>query len=367
MPGFSFGKPKCVWCLRHEAAQRGEVLDDIPQPVMPTPWERTATAGGWATFTHALVAINVMVFIAMGASGMSLSNPDPRQLVGWGANFGPLTLSGEWWRLITYNFLHGGFLHIAFNMWCLWDLGALAESLYGTWTFGALYMICGVAGGLMSVGWNPVNLSVGASGAIFGLAGALIAGYYLGEFSIPRPLIQLQLRSLLIFVGYNVVFGLFTGYTDNAAHFGGLLAGLLCGALIARFAPSPQDVFSRMAILGLAVLILAGTTVALERSRGPMFQRMGLVSQDHQEVAELHGGTPIGTNRSTQVGFVSGSASEARSFRIPGEANQSSGGKAAIVQISPKYRGRSFARRGGAQDDNSWRETEPLRLLKRFS
>lgn len=328
MPGFSFGKPKCVWCLRHEAAQRGEVLDDIPQPVMPTPWERTATAGGWATFTHALVAINVMVFIAMGASGMSLSNPDPRQLVGWGANFGPLTLSGEWWRLITYNFLHGGFLHIAFNMWCLWDLGALAESLYGTWTFGALYMICGVAGGLMSVGWNPVNLSVGASGAIFGLAGALIAGYYLGEFSIPRPLIQMQLRSLLIFVGYNVIFGLFTGYTDNAAHFGGLLAGLLCGALIARFAPSPQDVFSRIAILGLAVLVLAGTTVALERSRGPMFQRMGLLSQHHQEIAELQGGTPIGTNRLTQVGFVSGRhVSEARSFRGSGTANQSSGRK----------------------------------------
>jgi membrane associated rhomboid family serine protease len=352
MPGFSFGRPKCVWCLRHEAAQRGEVLDDIPQPVMQAPWERT-TASGWATFTHALVAINVMVFIAMGASGMSLSNPDPRQLVGWGANFGPLTLSGEWWRLLTYNFLHGGFLHIAFNMWCLWDLGALAESLYGTWTFGALYMICGVAGGLMSVGWNPVNLSVGASGAIFGLAGALIAGYYLGEFSIPRPLIQLQLRSLLIFVGYNVIFGLFTGYTDNAAHFGGLLAGLLCGALIARFAPSPQDVFSRMAILGLAVLVLAGATVALERSRGPMFKRMGFLSQHHQEVVELHGGTSGGTNVLSQVSFVLGShASEPGSFRRSAAANQSSCGKAAIVQISRNIAG-DPSPKSTAQDDSS--------------
>ena len=348
MPGFSFGKPKCVWCLRHEAAQRGEVLDDIPQPVMRAPWEGTS-AGGWATFTHVLVAINVMVFIAMGASGMSLSNPDPRQLVGWGANFGPLTLSGQWWRLITYNFLHGGFLHIGFNMWCLWDLGALAESLYGTWTFGALYLICGVAGGLMSVGWNPVNLSVGASGAIFGLAGALIAGYYLGEFSIPRPMIQMQLRSLLIFVGYNVVFGLFTGYTDNAAHFGGLLAGLLCGALIARFAPSPQDVFSRMAILGFAVLVLVGATVALERSRGSVFRNVGFDRRADQEIAELRSGTPIGTNVFAHVGFVSGSVCrETRSFKCARTANQSSGGKAAIVQISPKYRGRSFGEKHGS-------------------
>ena len=75
-------------------------------------------------------------------------------------------------------------MHIAFNMWCLWDLGALCESLYGRWTFAAIYLITGVAGGLASVGWNPGVLSVGASGAIFGLAGALIASFYLGEFSL---------------------------------------------------------------------------------------------------------------------------------------------------------------------------------------
>ena len=275
MSGFSFGKAKCAWCLRHEAAQRGELTDDIPQPVMHAPWER-ATPAGWATLTHALVIINVMIFIAMGANGGSFGNPAPLQLVNWGANYGPLTLSGQWWRLITYNFLHGGFLHIGFNMWCLWDLGALAESLYGTWTFGALYLICGVSGGLMSTGWDPVRLTVGASGAIFGLAGALIAGYYLGEFTIPRPMIQMQLRSIVIFVGYNIVFGAISGYTDNAAHFGGLLAGLATGALIARFAPAPEDAFRRMAILGLMVLLLVGATFGLERTRGAMFQQMGM-------------------------------------------------------------------------------------------
>jgi len=282
MPGFSFGKSKCVWCLRHEAAQRGELADDAPQTVMPAPWER-ATVGS-ASLTHILVGINVFIYIAMSLAGGSFSNPSGLQLVNWGANFGPLTLSGQWWRLITYNFLHGGFLHIAFNMWCLWSLGALAESLYGTWTFGAIYMISGVAGGLMSVGWDPVRLTVGASGAIFGVAGALIAGYYLGEFSIPRPMMQMQLRSILIFVGYNVVFGAISGTTDNAAHFGGLLAGLLCGALIARFAPSPQDASTRVAILGVVVLMLVGLTVALEHTRGSVFRNMGLERREPQVI-----------------------------------------------------------------------------------
>lgn len=218
--------------------------------------------------TYILVGANVLVYIAMGAAGISLSNPSSMDLFRLGANYGPVTLSAQWWRLITYNFLHSGFWHIGFNMWCLWDLGALAESLYGTWTFGLLYIICGIAGGLMSTAWNPVNLTVGASGAIFGLAGALIAGFYLGEFTIPRPMIQMQLRSLVIFVVFNVVLGAFSGYTDNACHFGGIVAGLIVGAAIAKFAPSPQDTMKRVVILAVMALVLFGAYRGLQRAHG---------------------------------------------------------------------------------------------------
>ena len=83
------------------------------------------------------------MMLAMGVS--MLSNPSGQDLVRWGANFGPLTVSGQWWRLLTCVFIHGGLLHIAFNMWCLWDLGRLAESVYGHWTFAVVYLICGVA------------------------------------------------------------------------------------------------------------------------------------------------------------------------------------------------------------------------------
>jgi rhomboid protease GluP len=217
----------------------------------------------------ALVGINCAIFLAMGMTGASMTSPSGQTLVRWGANYGPLTYGGDWWRLITYNFLHSGFLHIGFNMWCLWDLGALCESLYGTWTFGALYLICGVAGGLASTGLNPARLTVGASGAIFGLAGALIAGYYLGEFALPQIMIRARLRSVVLFVIFNVVLGT-VGQTDNICHLGGLVAGLICGALIAKLAPSDADVSGRVAILAAAVLLLGGTTAALERSRGAM-------------------------------------------------------------------------------------------------
>jgi len=264
---FSFGKRLCAWCVQHEAQQRGELPDDAPQPVMAPPWQRSAMSS--MSLSRALVGINILIYIAMGIVGGGLfSDPSGQQLIRSGANYGPLTFGGEWWRLLSYCFLHGGFLHIAFNMWCLWDLGALCESLYGTWTFGAIYFTSAVAGGLASTGLHPERMSVGASGAIFGLAGALIAGLYLGEFSLPRPVIQMQLRSIVFFVGYNIIIGAVAGPTDNLCHLGGLLAGLFCGALIARFAPSENDTLSRLAIIAIAAVALTTITVKLERSRG---------------------------------------------------------------------------------------------------
>lgn len=252
--------------MQHEAAQRGELADDARQPVLTPPWQRSSVSS--ISLSRALVGINILIYVAMGLVGGGLfSDPSGLQLVRSGANYGPLTYgAGEWWRLITYSFLHAGFLHIAFNMWCLWDLGALCESLYGTWTFASIYFVSAVAGGVASTGLHPERLSVGASGAIFGLAGALIASFYLGEFTLPRFVIQQQLRSLIFFVGFNIILGMGAGATDNYCHLGGLLAGMFCGALIARFAPSENDARARLVIIGVAVLTLAAIIFALERS-----------------------------------------------------------------------------------------------------
>src|SRR5580704_12817688 len=133
LPPMLFGKKICQWCVQHEAAQRGELDEDAKQPVIAAPWVRRESS---ITLTQVIFGANVMVFLAMAYSNGSVTENFPLRLsVHFGANYGPLTLSGDWWRLVTYMFLHGEFFHIAMNMWCLWSIGTLCESLYGRFTY----------------------------------------------------------------------------------------------------------------------------------------------------------------------------------------------------------------------------------------
>ena len=269
LPALMFGRKLCQWCVQHEAARRGEEPGNSVQRVETAPWLRRQSTS--MAVTQAFFGINVAVFIAMALAGVSILEPTGQELVRWGANFGPYTIGGQWWRLLTCVFLHIGIIHIAFNMWCLWDLGRLAESLYGHWTFGAVYLITGLAASVTSVAWHPTGLSAGASGAIFGIAGALIASFYLGEFSLPRAAVAGTLRSVVMFAGYNLVFGAMWGRTDNAAHVGGLVSGLILGALIARVAPSPDEPLRRVGVLLVGVLLVAGGIMWLQHSHAYMF------------------------------------------------------------------------------------------------
>ena len=265
LPAFSF-KKICPWCQQHEAIQRGEIVeDDVPQPVIRRPWIRNESN---ISLTHILLGANVAIYLAMAIGSGTVANFPGHSLL-FGANYGPYTLTGQWWRLLTYMFMHGGILHIAFNMWCLWDLGALSESLYGPVTYAAIYILTGAGAGLASVAWNPGVLSVGASGAIFGLAGALIASFYLGEFSLPRIAIRGTLRSLVVFAVFNLFFGSMFAGVDNAAHIGGLVIGLILGAMIAKLAPSEGS--SRVAVIAFVVLALLGAGYGVRQWRsGPM-------------------------------------------------------------------------------------------------
>ncbi len=289
LPALSFGKKLCQWCVQNEAAKRGE--DSPIQRVEAAPWVRQHSSS--MAVTQAIFGINVAVFAAMALAGVSmLDNPSGQDLVHWGANFGPLTVGGQWWRLLTCVFVHGGLLHIGFNMWCLWSLGRIAESVYGHWTFATVYLMCGLAASLASLIWNPVILSVGASGAIFGIAGALIASFYLGEFSLPRAALGGTLRSVVVFVGYNLFFGAVISHIDNAAHIGGLLMGLLLGALIAKVAPGHDDFLRRIAVLLVGALLVAGGVMWLQRSHAYMLHGqngVGLLGQGKTDegIAEL--------------------------------------------------------------------------------
>jgi rhomboid protease GluP len=269
LPPFSFRKI-CQWCVQHEAEQRGEIAEDARQRVMPAPWVRRETG---ISLTQVLFGANVAVFLGMAlSSGTVLQDFPVEETIHWGANLGVFTLTGEWWRLLTYMFLHGSLMHIGFNMWCLWDLGSLCESLYGRWTYLFIYLITGLAAGMTSAGWHPMVPSVGASGAIFGLAGALIASFALGEFSLPRVALRGTLRSLVFFVGFNVVFGSLVPGIDNAAHIGGLVSGLILGAAVAVLAPQQEHAPRRVAVFLLAAVVLAVCAAGLAHHYGFPFR-----------------------------------------------------------------------------------------------
>jgi len=275
--------------VEYEATRRGEVSEDAVQNVMPVPWVRGI---GDRPVTQAIFGINVAVFLGMLLAGVSVTDPTSPELLHWGANSAQFTLSGEWWRLVTNVFLHIGIIHIALNMWCLWSLGPLCESLYGSWTFGAVFLICGVSGSLASIAWHPYGLSAGASGAIFGIAGALIASIKFGEFSLPRSLVASQLSCLVGFLVYNLIFGAISGTTDNAAHIGGLAAGCIMGALIARAAPQRDAFLARVLVIVIGGALVAGGGVWLERSRGydaRVFRANQLLAENRgpEAIAEL--------------------------------------------------------------------------------
>lgn len=270
LPGMVFGRKICDWCKMHEAAERGEDTSKY-QPVVTPSWRQSEFMP--MAVTQAIFGICVAVFIGVTLSGASPISPDGDHMLRWGANLGVLTLPDQPWRLLASCFLHWGILHLAMNMWCLWSLGEFLERLYGHVTFACVYLLCGIAGSMASLWWhNGGAVSAGASGAIFGVAGAAIGSLKLGRFTNPF-LARNVMSSMMAFVGYNVVFGMISGVTDNACHVGGLLAGLLLGALIARLAPLPK-LMPRLMVLGLVAAILAICWVQLVRSRGALYRHI---------------------------------------------------------------------------------------------
>lgn len=221
--------------------------------------------------TPLLIGINVAVFIGMVALGVSALKPESAQLLRWGANFGPQTLSGEWWRVFTSMFIHIGAMHLGLNMWCLWNLGQLAERMFGNKTFLLLYLLSGLGGSMASLAWNPINVSAGASGAIFGVAGGLAGFWYFGKFTLPKEVVRRDLNSILSFVGYNLVIGFALGFVDNAAHLGGLVTGFILGSLWHRSFPvTPRNPLRIVLVCAIALSVLAGTGALLKKSNAAM-------------------------------------------------------------------------------------------------
>jgi rhomboid protease GluP len=203
------------------AIRSASVTTSPPQP--PLPW-----------VTYGIVGANALMFLAMMVSiGTQAFNPTSEALLGFGADYGPETvLKGQYWRIITSMFAHAGIFHIFMNMYVLLDVGPVAEMLYGRRRFVCLYMLAGIGGALGSLWWNPAVVSVGASGAIFGVVGAMLAFSQHHKDKFSPEMLKRHTKSIFLFVAYNVGFGLMIPGIDNAAHMGGLVSGFLAGAAL---------------------------------------------------------------------------------------------------------------------------------------
>ncbi len=192
-----------------------------------------------ARLTYALMAVNVVVLIAMQMSGGS-TNPDV--LLAFGAMFGPRIADGEYWRLLTAMFLHVGFIHLAFNVFGLWVFGRIVEGVFGPLRFALIYVLAGLCGSVVSYVLNPVTIAAGASGAVFGIIGAL-AAYFAAQRHVLGQMAQQNLYGLLVLGAVNLIFGILTPGIDNWAHLGGFGGGFALGYALA---PEYRVVFSLM-------------------------------------------------------------------------------------------------------------------------
>ncbi len=268
----------------HSPVPQPEILPPGQDYFPPQPPVRRRRRPTWASSpaTYLLVGINCAVYVAMVAHRVSPTNPTLGQLMFWGAdNAGAVLIGGEWWRIVTAMFVHVGFLHLALNMWCLWNLALLAEPLMGSFGVLAVYLLTGAAGNLLStfVNWltpfhNPGGgiwfpVGAGASGAVFGIAGALIV--LLKSPRLPVPLQELRKlrRSVIYFAAINLVlgFGISAGASltqsgmriDNMAHLGGFSCGLLFAAPMVPRLGSPRALFESR--LRTAVVMVVGLLV----------------------------------------------------------------------------------------------------------
>lgn len=185
--------------------------------------------------TYALIALNVLVFLAMCATGVSFTSPTIQDVYNWGGDFAPATIGAhQYWRLLTSTFVHFGIIHIGLNMYVLYQIGPFIEKFFGRARYLVIYFLAGLFGSMVSVFVHPQAVGAGASGAIFGLYGAVFGFLLMNRRTLNPAFTNSIGKSAAIFVLYNVFFGAMHGTTDLSAHFGGLVMGFLAGMALAR-------------------------------------------------------------------------------------------------------------------------------------
>ena len=214
---------------------------------------RGSFEGTGALVTKALIAANVVVYLVNLAQGSSLTQTSGHLFQQW-ALFGPLVEHGDWWRLITAAFLHGSLIHIGLNMLMLWWIGAPVEQALGRGRFLALYLASGLAGSAGALVADPYAVTVGASGAIFGILGAALV------FERQRHYVLGGSAAGIILL--NLVFTFSVRGISYGGHLGGLIGGILCGLALSRFGRGHAG-YGRLGIVGVGGIVLVAVASVL--------------------------------------------------------------------------------------------------------
>jgi rhomboid protease GluP len=219
--------------------------------------------------TPLMIVTCVAVFAVMVIAGVPAFRPNSAQLLDWGANDGArVMLRHEYWRVVTSVFIHAGLIHLVVNLWSLMVIGPLIERIYGPLAFAAIYLSAGIGGAIASAVIPPVRVSVGASGAICGVLGALMAFLLVNRRAIPPSVHKLLRDNLVGIVAFMAVLGVVVPNIDHSAHLGGLGTGFASGLLLSRrwpVVPSRWASARRLAMIAAIAAGLAGTAIAATR------------------------------------------------------------------------------------------------------
>ena len=184
--------------------------------------------------TYSLIAANLLLYLFAILSSGNFVDMDNRTLVELGALYGPLVvLKGEWWRLFAAMFLHGGMTHLLMNMFSLYIVGKPMELYFRPRSYLSLYLLTGIIGGMVSLVMHPQTVGIGASGAIFGIFGAL-GGYFLEYRKELGEQARIIMKDFGLILGINLLLGFSIPNIDVSAHIGGFLSGFVGGFIVAR-------------------------------------------------------------------------------------------------------------------------------------
>lgn len=217
--------------------------------------------------TYGLIFINTLFYgVSIFYTGQVIDMPASK-LVDLGAIFGPfVTLGNEWWRLLTAMFLHGSMTHLLMNMFSLYIVGRAMELYLLGREYLLIYFITGILGGLVSLYFHPVTVGIGASGAIFGVFGAL-SGYFLAYRKELGAHAKEFMRDFILIIGINILLGFSIPNIDVSAHVGGLLSGILGGYVIAKY-PHKLWLYTIFSVAVMIAFYLYLPSVVLQELKG---------------------------------------------------------------------------------------------------